>query len=115
MMMILIKLQKRKQMPDYTPVFILYVYLSKALIMTVKLNLTIDEKIVAKSKRYAAKKKTTVSKMVQDFLKKQIELDERKPKKTSFVEKWAGTFSGQLSDARIKEIKDEYVSKKYGV
>ncbi len=82
--------------------------------MTVKLNLTIDEKIVAKSKRYAAKKKTTVSKMVQEFLKKQLEEEEKKPKKKSFVEKWAGAFSGQLSDIRVKEIKDEHFSKKYG-
>jgi hypothetical protein len=80
--------------------------------MTVKLNLTIDEKIAAKSKRYAARKKTSVSKMVQEFLRKQIEEDEKKPKKKSFVEKWAGTFSGQLSDAGVKEIKDGYLSKK---
>lgn len=112
--MILLKLQKANQGTDYTPLFILGVYLRKAVRMTVKLNLTIDEKIVAKSKRYAAKKKTTVSKMVQELLKKQIEQEEKKPKKESFVEKWAGTFSGQLSDTRIKEIKDEHLSKKYG-
>lgn len=82
--------------------------------MTVKLNLTIDEKIVAKSKKYAAKKKTTVSKMVQELLKKQIEQEEKKPAKKSFVEKWAGTFSGKLSDSSIKERKDEYISEKYG-
>jgi predicted solute-binding protein len=82
--------------------------------MTVKLNLTIDEKIVAKSKRYAAKKKTTVSKMVQEFLRKQVEQEEKKTKEKSFVEKWAGTFSGKLSDERVKKIKDEYFSKKYG-
>lgn len=82
--------------------------------MTVKLNLTIDEKIVAKSKRYAAKRKTTVSKMVQDLLKRQLDQEDKTGKKRSFVEKWAGAFSGQLSDTRIKKIKDEYLSKKYG-
>ncbi len=80
--------------------------------MTVKLNLTIDEKIVAKSKRFAAKKKTTVSKMVQDFLKRQLELDEKKPKKKSFVEKWAGTLKIHVPD--IDKAKDEYLKKKYG-
>jgi outer membrane protein assembly factor BamD (BamD/ComL family) len=49
--------------------------------MTVKLNLTIDEKILAKSKRYAASRKTTVSKMVLEFLKRQIAQDEKKVKK----------------------------------
>jgi hypothetical protein len=80
--------------------------------MTVKLNLTIDEKIVEKSKRYAAKKKTTVSKMVQEFLKKQIDLDEKKPAKKSFVEKWAGTLTIGVPD--IKKAKAEYIKEKYG-
>jgi Family of unknown function (DUF6364) len=80
--------------------------------MTVKLNLTIDEKIVAKSKRYAAKKKTTVSKMVQEFLKRQIELEEKRPSKKSFVEKWAGTLKIHVPD--IDKAKDEYVREKYG-
>ena len=83
--------------------------------MTVKLNLTIDEKIVAKSKRYAAKRKTTVSRMVQDLLRKKVEEDEKKKKRRSFVEKYAGILSGNLSDARVKQIKDEYMSKKYGI
>lgn len=99
---------------NYTPVFILYVYLYKCFYMTVKLNLTIDEKIVAKSKRYAAKKKTTVSKMVQGLLKKQIEMEEKKPAKKSFVEKWAGTLSGKLSEESVKKMKEEYISRKYG-
>lgn len=98
----------------YTPDFNLYVYLLKLFSMTVKLNLTIDENIVVKSKRYAAKKKTTVSKLVQELLKKQLELEGKKPKQKSFVQKWAGTFSGQLSDSRIKEIKDQHLNKKYG-
>jgi len=82
--------------------------------MTVKLNLTIDEKIVVKSKRYAAKRKTTVSKMVQELLRKQLESEEKKSEIKSFVDKWAGTFSGKLSDEKIKEIRDEYRKKKYG-
>jgi hypothetical protein len=82
--------------------------------MTVKLNLTIDEKIVAKSKRYAARKKTTVSKMVQELLRKQIENEHRKPGMEDFVEKYTGILSGKLSDSRVKKIKDEYLIKKYG-
>jgi hypothetical protein len=80
--------------------------------MTVKLNLTIDEKIVEKSKRYAAKKKTTVSKMVQEFLKKQIDLEEKKPAKKSFVEKWAGSLKIHIPD--IDKARDEYLKEKYG-
>lgn len=82
--------------------------------MTVKLNLTIDEDLVAKSKRFAAKRKTTVSKLVQELLNNHITATEKKPGKKSFVEKYAGTLSGKLSDAQVKKIKDEYLSKKYG-
>ena len=82
--------------------------------MTVKLNLTIDEKIVAKSKRYAAKKNTTVSKIVQELLQKQLEQEEKKPKEKSFIEKYAGILSGKLSDDRVEKLKNEHFSKKYG-
>ncbi len=82
--------------------------------MTVKLNLTIDEELVEKSKRYAAKRKTTVSKLVQELLSNEIAASEKKPGKKSFVEKYAGTLSGKLSDNEVKKIKDEYLSKKYG-
>ena len=82
--------------------------------MTVKLNLTIDEKIVAKSKQYAAKQKTSVSKLVEALLEKAIsDKAGGKPKK-SFVEKYAGTLSGKLSDENVKRIKEEYLMKKYG-
>ena len=82
--------------------------------MTVKLNLTIDEKIVAKSKRLAAKQKTSVSKIVEELLTKAIAGDNGITPKKSFVEKYAGTLSGKLSDENVKRIKDEYLMKKYG-
>jgi hypothetical protein len=80
--------------------------------MTIKLNLTIDEDIVAKSKRYAAKKHTSVSKIVQDLLNKQIASEEAKPKKKSFVEKYGGSLKIHIPD--IDKAKDEYLKKKYG-
>ena len=80
--------------------------------MTVKLNLTIDEKVVTKSKRYAAKRKTTVSKLVQELLSNQIAAEEKKFDKKSFVEKYAGTLKIRIPD--IDKAKDEYLKKKYG-
>ena len=80
--------------------------------MTVKLNLTIDETIVAKSKRFAAKQNTSVSKLVEELLAKaMIAGKENKPKK-SFVEKYAGTLKISIPD--IDAAKDEYLKKKYG-
>ena len=80
--------------------------------MTVKLNLTIDEELVAKSKRFAAKRKTTVSKLVQELLNNHITAAEKKPGKKSFVEKYAGTLKIRIPD--IDAAKDEYLKKKYG-
>jgi hypothetical protein len=79
--------------------------------MTVKLNLTIDEKIVAKSKRYAAQKKTSVSKLVEELLTNVIADRERKKGKKSFVEKYAGTLKISIPD--IEKAKDDYLKKKY--
>ena len=81
--------------------------------MKVKLNLTIDEKIVAKSKLYAAKQKTSVSKLVEELLEKAISNEGNGKPKKSVVEKYAGTLSGKLSDENVKRIKDEYLMKKY--
>ena len=81
--------------------------------MTVKLNLTIDEKIVAKSKQYAAQNKTSVSKMVQELLRKTIEGEAKSTKRKSFMENYAGVLSGKLSDARVEQIKKAHLAKKY--
>lgn len=79
--------------------------------MTVKLNLTINEKIAARSKRYAAKKGVSVSKLVQDYLDRLTE--EKKPEKKSFVEKYAGVVKRSIPD--IDTARSEYLKKKYGV
>lgn len=82
--------------------------------MTVKLNLTISEEVVAKSKSYAAKRKTSVSKLVEELLNREIATMEKSPKKKSFVEQWGGTLTGHLTDEKIKQIKDEHLTRKYG-
>lgn len=79
--------------------------------MTVKLNLTINEKIAARSKRYAAKKGVSVSKLVQDYLDRLTE--EKRKEKKSFVEKYAGIIKRNIPD--IDAVRDEYLKKKYGV
>ena len=82
--------------------------------MTVKLNLTIDSEVIAKSKRFAASRKTTVSKMVQELLRKELLLAERKEKRKSFISKYAGSLSGKLSDKAVNKLKDDHISRKYG-
>ena len=58
--------------------------------MTVKLNLTINEKVAAKSKKYAAKKGVSVSKLVEEYLDKLTKKEEEKKEK-NFVKRNADT------------------------
>jgi predicted AAA+ superfamily ATPase len=81
--------------------------------MTVKLNLTIDEKVVAKTKRYAARRKTSVSKLVQELLSKTVE-EQSSKRKNSFLKKYGNTLTGKLSDEQVREIMDEQMMNKYG-
>lgn len=80
--------------------------------MTVKLNLTIDEKIVERSKIYAARKNTSVSKMVERFLEDVTQKNELKKPKLSFAEKYGGTAKFPIPD--IDAARDEYLKEKYG-
>jgi hypothetical protein len=81
--------------------------------MTVKLNLTIDEKVVAKTKRYAARRKTSVSKLVQELLSKTVE-EQPSKRKQSFLQKYGNSLNGKLSDEQVHRLKEEQIAKKYG-
>jgi post-segregation antitoxin (ccd killing protein) len=78
--------------------------------MTVKLNLTIDEEVVQRSKLFAKTRNTSISKIVQEYLDKATQNE----KAESFVEKYAGTLNGQLSDTEIERLKEERIKEKYG-
>ncbi|MBX9784146.1 MAG: hypothetical protein K2X48_12725 [Chitinophagaceae bacterium] len=81
--------------------------------MTIKLNLTIDEKVVAKTKRYAARRKTSVSKLVQELLSKTVDEQPSKRKK-SFLSTYGNSLNGKLSHEQVNRIRDEQLMKKYG-
>lgn len=80
--------------------------------MTTKLNLTVKDTTAKKAKAYAAKNKTSVSKLVDEYLEK---LTNKTPKNDfkSFVEKYAGTLKHHIPD--IDAAKNEYLKEKYGV
>jgi len=87
--------------------------------MTTKLNLTIDEGLVKDVKLYAKKRKTSVSKVVQEQLYGLFGKKENN-KKESFVEKhqrmlqkYAGKSKGKFDD--LDRLRDEYLKEKYGV
>ncbi|MDQ2751532.1 MAG: DUF6364 family protein [Bacteroidota bacterium] len=80
--------------------------------MTTKLNLTIEEKTAIKIKAYAARKKTSVSKIAEEYFS-QLTENNGKKKKKSFVEEWAGFIKTPIGD--IEKVRDEYLKEKYGV
>ncbi len=82
------------------------------LTMTVKLNLTIDEDVVKRTKRYAKKANTSISKIVQEYLDKTTKNE--KAEKKSFVEKYGGSLNGQLSDKEVERLKAQRIKEKYG-
>jgi hypothetical protein len=83
--------------------------LNKHLEMTVKLNLTIDETLVSKIKVYAAQKQTSVSKLVENLLKEEIETG---TKDSDISKKFAGILSGKILDE--EKIKEDHLMSKYG-
>ena len=79
--------------------------------MTTKLNLTIEEKTAKKIKAYAEKKKTSVSKIAEEYFSRLTE-ENGKKKKKSFVEEFAGIATQPIGD--IETARDNYLREKYG-
>ena len=72
--------------------------------MRTKLNLTIDSKLVPKTKLYAKRKGKSVSQLVENMLRNLIDED-----KTSFAKKWRGSLKvSHLEDERTKRLKNKY-------
>ena len=69
-----------------------------------KLNLTINEKLIPRSKMFAKKQGKSVSQLVEELLIKA--LDEEK---NNFTKKWLGKLSvSDKKDSRTEFLKDRY-------
>lgn len=77
--------------------------------MRVKLNLTIEELLAKKAKLYAEKKNISVSKLVENLLKSELESNEKPGNLTQF----AGLLDGQLPEKAVTALKEKR-SPKYG-
>ena len=80
--------------------------------MTVKLNLTIDEKTAKRIKSYASKRKTSVSKIAQEKFDNILKKEKPDTSFLDFINKYAGSIKGNTD---YDKAKDEYLKKKYGV
>jgi hypothetical protein len=82
--------------------------------MTAKLTLSINEKTIEKAKRISRKRGKSISKMVEEFLDSINEKDDRKE---SPVDKIRKIMKDKITDSQLdwKKVKEERISKKYGV
>ena len=82
--------------------------------MTVKLNLTINESIAKRIKKYAGRKKTSVSKIVEKQLEDVLNSEKKDDSFRKFLDKYAGSIKRD-APIDIDEEKDEYLKVKYGL
>jgi hypothetical protein len=80
--------------------------------VTVKLNLTIDEQLVAKSKRFAHERNTTVSKLVQELLSNHLTSSNKKLQKSDFIKRTAGIVKAKNIDIKKEKLQ---LFEKYGL
>jgi len=79
-----------------------------------KLTLSLDEKIVAKAKKIAARKKTSVSKLVANYFEKFPEDESKKDPAVLIGLLKPKNKSVSVEDA-IKNARWEYLKKKHGL
>lgn len=79
--------------------------------MTVKLNLTVDEKTANKIKRYAKRRNTSVSRIAEAHFQSIISAEEKEIK--NFIEKTVGIVKGvEIGD--LKEAITKAIEEKHG-
>lgn len=78
--------------------------------MTTKLNLSIEEDVVQKVKKYAKNHNLSLSALTEGYYKSLVK--PQKKKKQSFVEKYAGIIKDKNFEG-IDAFKDAYLKEKY--
>jgi hypothetical protein len=79
--------------------------------MDTKLTLKLDQEIIAKAKEYAKSRKTSVSRLIENFLQK-LTNDSEKEEITPLVKSLSGILDLPKDYDHKKEY-SEYLSKKY--
>lgn len=80
--------------------------------MTFKLNLSIDETIVRQIKSYARRKKTSVSKIVQEQMVEVLQSEEKDHSFSEFLDQYTGSIKGIIN---YKNEMNKYLKDKHNV
>ena len=87
--------------------------------MKTKLTLNIDDKIVARAKRVSARKKVSLSSVVENYLEKfssDSSPEKNKSKEPSLLERIRKyTHPVDISDEEIEKLKEDHFKEKYGL
>jgi len=83
-----------------------------------KLTLSMEPEVVYRAKKYAKKKNVSLSRLIQNFLEKEIDnqslKDDLEANIPEDIQKLVGILSGpDLSKKRLKQMKWEYLKDKY--
>lgn len=87
--------------------------------MKTKLTLNVDDKIVTRAKRASAKRKVSLSSLVENYLDRFSKNDSDKKNETSEpsllerIRKY--THPVEISDEELEKQKEEYLREKYGL
>ena len=87
--------------------------------MKTKLTLNIDDKIVARAKRESAKRKVSLSSVVEDYLDKfsqrslSIKSESKEPSLLDRIRKY--THPVNKTDEELDKQREEYLTKKHGL
>ena len=91
-------------------IFMLYSYVQQ-LIMDTKLTLKLDKSIIEEAKKYASKKKISLSKMIETYLKSLTQEDTEDLEITPFVESLSGIV--QDIDTDYKKDYSDHLQEKH--
>lgn len=83
--------------------------------MKTKLTLDIDDQIVARAMKESAKRKLSLSELVESYLNrlvKNFEYENKGETITDRIRKF--THPVDISDAELEKMRDEYLQSKYG-
>ena len=87
--------------------------------MKTKLTLNVDDKIVARAKRVSAKRKVSLSAVVEEYLEKYSSnspLSKNKKAESSLLERIRKyTHPVEISDEGIEKLKENHIKEKYGL
>lgn len=79
--------------------------------MMTKLTLSLDDAVIAKAKEYARKRRKSLSRVVEEFLRVSVSADASPMGTTPIVGELSGVISRQTADEGVRDYSEHLVGK----